>query len=150
MNYELRNKTHVLFVTKIFFILYFPVGILVTLFFILNSAPTAYAQAVSLGIAPPVIQIDARAPADIKTPITIENGSDNTVVLDIQLKAFTASPDEDGHVQYLKDSDPASKPPIFQQKVEIIYDFKHKEDITIEADRDRLVQVIHNLLDNAL
>ena len=37
-----------------------------------------------------------------------------------------------------------------QQKIEIVYDFKHKEDINIEADRDRLVQVIHNLLDNAL
>ena len=37
-----------------------------------------------------------------------------------------------------------------QQKVEIVYDFKHKEDIIIEADRDRLAQVIHNLLDNAL
>ncbi|MGI9011822.1 MAG: sensor histidine kinase [Nitrososphaeraceae archaeon] len=37
-----------------------------------------------------------------------------------------------------------------QQKVEIAYDFKHKEDIIIEADRDRIAQVIHNLLDNAL
>ena len=37
-----------------------------------------------------------------------------------------------------------------QQKIEIVYDFNHKEDINIEADRDRLVQVIHNLLDNAL
>ena len=37
-----------------------------------------------------------------------------------------------------------------QQKIEIVYDFKHKEDISIEADRDRLVQVIHNLLDNVL
>ena len=37
-----------------------------------------------------------------------------------------------------------------QQKIEIVYDFKHKEGIIIEADRDRLVQVIHNLLDNAL
>ena len=37
-----------------------------------------------------------------------------------------------------------------QQKVKIVYDFNYKEDIIIEADRDRLVQVIHNLLDNAL
>jgi signal transduction histidine kinase len=37
-----------------------------------------------------------------------------------------------------------------QQKVEIVYDFKHTADIIIEADRDRLAQVIHNLLDNAL
>jgi signal transduction histidine kinase len=37
-----------------------------------------------------------------------------------------------------------------QQKVEIVYEFKHTEDIIIEADRDRVAQVIHNLLDNAL
>ena len=32
----------------------------------------------------------------------------------------------------------------------IVYDFKHKRDIIVDADRDRLSQVIHNLLDNAL
>ncbi len=37
-----------------------------------------------------------------------------------------------------------------QQKLEIVCDFKHTEDIIVEADRDRLAQVIHNLLDNAL
>ena len=37
-----------------------------------------------------------------------------------------------------------------QPKLEIVNDFKHKEDIIVEADRDRLSQVIHNLLDNAL
>jgi signal transduction histidine kinase len=34
--------------------------------------------------------------------------------------------------------------------VKIVYDFKRKEDIIVKADRDRLSQVIHNLLDNAL
>jgi signal transduction histidine kinase len=37
-----------------------------------------------------------------------------------------------------------------QLMVKIVYDFKRKEDIIVEADRDRLAQVIHNLLDNAL
>jgi signal transduction histidine kinase len=37
-----------------------------------------------------------------------------------------------------------------QQKLEIVCDFKHTEDTIVEADRDRLAQVIHNLLDNAL
>jgi signal transduction histidine kinase len=34
--------------------------------------------------------------------------------------------------------------------VKIVYDFRRKEDIIVEADRDRISQVIHNLLDNAL
>ena len=34
--------------------------------------------------------------------------------------------------------------------IKIVYDFKRKDDIIVKADRDRISQVIHNLLDNAL
>ncbi|HEX7258708.1 MAG TPA: ATP-binding protein [Nitrososphaeraceae archaeon] len=37
-----------------------------------------------------------------------------------------------------------------QQMVKIVYDFKYIDDIIVEADRDRLDQVIRNLVDNAL
>jgi signal transduction histidine kinase len=39
---------------------------------------------------------------------------------------------------------------ITQEIAKIVYDFKPKNDIIVEADKDRLSQVIHNLLDNAL
>jgi signal transduction histidine kinase len=39
---------------------------------------------------------------------------------------------------------------ITQETPKIVYDFKPKNDMIVEADKDRLSQVIHNLLDNAL
>jgi signal transduction histidine kinase len=39
---------------------------------------------------------------------------------------------------------------ITQEMAKIVYDFKPKNGIMVEADKDRLSQVIHNLLDNAL
>jgi signal transduction histidine kinase len=39
---------------------------------------------------------------------------------------------------------------ITQETAKIVYDFKPKNDMIVEADKDRLSQVIHNLLDNAL
>jgi signal transduction histidine kinase len=37
-----------------------------------------------------------------------------------------------------------------QQMIKIVYDFKPKDDIIVEADRVRISQVIRNLIDNAL
>jgi signal transduction histidine kinase len=43
-----------------------------------------------------------------------------------------------------------AKKVVKQQLVKIDYDFKYPHDIIVEADRDRLDQVIRNLVDNAL
>src|SRR5918993_1638115 len=43
-----------------------------------------------------------------------------------------------------------AKKVVKQQLVKIVYDFKYTDDIIVEADKDRVDQVIRNLVDNAL
>lgn len=90
----------------------------------------SYAQQVSLGVHPPVIQIDATRPASINAPITIENNGEEPVSLDVQLRAFTASPNQDGHVQYYPLHDPRSTPPIFK-KIQITENGHPKKSISL-------------------
>lgn len=49
-----------------------------------------HAAGLSLAISPPLLQITSLAPAQIKTPITIQNLSDESVELDILLKPLTS------------------------------------------------------------
>jgi len=69
------------------------------------------AAELSLGISPPIIEIQTEPPAVINTPITIENHADETVTLEILLKPFTPGKGEFGEVAYLWDKNP---PLIFQ------------------------------------
>lgn len=77
----------------------------------------ADASALSLGIYPPIIQVQADPPANIDSPITIQNLGSETVDLDIVFKPFTAKDSENGEIKYLleKDGVPGANPLIFQK-----------------------------------
>ena len=75
----------------------------IALVFILYSAPHALAQGISLGVFPPIIQIQATPPTDVKTKIMIQNLGNDPVDLKIGLKPFAASDKENGEVSYLSD-----------------------------------------------
>jgi hypothetical protein len=90
----------------------------------------AHAQGVSLGISPTVIQIDAKPPASITTPITIENNGDTPLTLQILFKGFTSSPKQDGHVEYYPEKDPRSSPEIFE-KMQITENDHPRSSITL-------------------
>lgn len=79
--------------------------ILIFSFFLLSLvfASDAKAQGVSLGIFPPIIQIQATPPTDVKTKIQIENLGQDPVSLKIGLKPFSASDKENGLVTYVND-----------------------------------------------
>jgi hypothetical protein len=104
-------------------------------------APTAHAQNVDLGIYPPVFQIVANTPSDIKIPFTIENFTDLSVPLGISLKPFTADPAENGNITFL--DNPEYSDPFLPQRIQVldgdnsignlILSPKQKKDLTLEV-----------------
>jgi hypothetical protein len=103
----MKLKTENLKLKIFFFILY-------SLFFILYSGTKAYAEGISLGVFPPIIQIQASPPTDVRSKILIQNTGDSPVDLKIGIKPFTASTKEDGQVEYLSDFNYAN-PFIFER-----------------------------------
>ena len=65
--------------------------VLFTICYSLFAIDTAHAASLSLSISPPLLQITAQAPAQIKTPITIQNLGDESVELDIVFKLLSDS-----------------------------------------------------------
>ena len=61
---------------------------------------TANAQEFSASINPPVIQIEAEAPAGISTPITIENKTNQNITYGIYLRPFKANSNKSGIPNY--------------------------------------------------
>src|SRR3989344_2054637 len=83
---------------------------LLSTFYFLLSTGKVLGQDFSLGIYPPIIQIDALSPSKISTPITLENLSAESVTLSIQLKQFIPSEKENGEITYIdRPDDPHKK-----------------------------------------
>ncbi|MDE2025825.1 MAG: DUF916 domain-containing protein [Patescibacteria group bacterium] len=86
----------------------------------LGASPVA-AQQVSLGVYPPIIQIDATPPTSIKTTLTIQNTGNDPVDLDILLKPFSASEASNGSVAYLPDNNNlGGEDPQIKQRIQIL------------------------------
>lgn len=77
--------------------------ILIFSFLFFNLAQ-ARADSFSLGIFPPIIEITAKPPANVSTPLSIQNLSSEAVELNIIFKPFTAKDSENGQVLYQNDN----------------------------------------------
>lgn len=116
-----------IFLKRIFFPSIFTLFFLFS--FLLFPVPTAYAEGLSLGIEPPILQIEATPAASIEAPITIANEGDDTVTLRILLRSFTAAKSEDGTVEFLPEGNRDDPDPLLFQKVQV-------------RDSDRVIQRI--------
>lgn len=79
--------------------------VLISLILNLKSPTVANAQSIDIGIYPPVFQVQVTPPAEVKVPFFIQNFSDQSVDLNISLKPFTASTDENGQLTFLETPD---------------------------------------------
>jgi hypothetical protein len=63
-------------------------------------AQPAHAQNVDFGIYPPVFQIQATTPSNVKIPFFVQNFTSSSVPLTISLQPFTANQSENGNITY--------------------------------------------------
>jgi hypothetical protein len=80
--------------------------------------PMAHAQSVDLGIYPPVFQIQATTPSDVKIPFSLQNFTDSSIPLAISLKPFTSDPQENGNITFLDVPDYAD--PYLPQRIQVL------------------------------
>ena len=62
----------------------------------------ASAQTISVGVYPPIIQLQVNPPATVRSPITLQNLSDQPLNMQILMQPFTASSDENGSISLLE------------------------------------------------
>lgn len=97
----------------------------------LYSAPLAHAAGIDLGVTPPLLQIEAKPPADLKAPIILENNSDEEVTLRIMLQPFTASQKGNGELTYLSQKAEEVKNSRVFQYVEVLEADEAKEEVQL-------------------
>jgi len=86
----------------------------------------------SLGIYPPIIQIQIEPPANIDTPITIENHGQETVTLEILFKPFNSGKGESGEVVY-----ESGKNPLIFENIMVREDGKTIKEIVISPKQSK-------------
>lgn len=75
---------------------------------------------ISLGVYPPIIQIDATPPTSIKEPLFLQNLSDSPVTVTLSFRPFTQTDAQNGQVRYLSPSDVFGADAHIFQKIQVL------------------------------
>lgn len=109
--------------------------LLLSAYSLLHTA-SASASELSLGVYPPIIQVDATPPTAIKHPVKIKNGSNNPVTLSITLRPFK-SKDSLGHVDFLEEKDLILRDKDIFQKIQILDGDSPVSEVTLDPQEEK-------------
>jgi hypothetical protein len=126
MNNELWNKLKL-------------TGFLLALFFILYSlfTPSAFAESISLGIYPPIIQIDAAPPAEVSSDIVIQNQGEESIILKIDIKPFKPKGTENGELSFLFDNDEFGADPQMIERIKVYDEDNEINSVTLSPKQEK-------------
>ncbi|RJQ36521.1 hypothetical protein C4559_05145 [Candidatus Microgenomates bacterium] len=96
----------------------------------------AEASALSLAVYPPILQIEANAPAVINSPIIIKNLGSEPIELKIILKPFT-SKKENGEVNFLQKEEIQGKDPLILQKIKVMENNNNIENLILAPEQQK-------------
>lgn len=99
------------------------------------------AQEVSLGIYPPIMQIDSTPPAEPKGDIFLENNTDSSVDLNIVIKPFAPAQSKDGQLQ-IQDTFSAFPDPLFANRIKILDEGEAVKSITLAPKQGKKLQLV--------
>lgn len=111
--------------------------------FLIAATKPAFAQEVSLGIYPPILDITATPPAQIKAPITLSNDSDKPVSLRIGLQPFKSQRTNDGQIEFIPDL--TGPDPKLLNKVQVIDGDTAVDTVTIDSLQEKTLTLLIDL-----
>ncbi len=118
----------------LFFILLYPLSLIL-------YPCQAHAEGISLGIYPPIIQIQAKAPADIQSPMTLTNESDTPVDVQIGVRPFTQNTNNNGQPQYLAPGQRVGDDPLIFQKMSLFDGTQNTNHLTLAPHQKKNIEL---------
>jgi len=120
--------------------------VLVVLVFIGSIPKTyAFAESISLGVYPPILQIDTIPPADVSSDIQIQNQGDQSQDLSIIIKPFKAANTENGELSYLFANDQFGTDPLMINRIKVLDGDSEVNSITLAPKQEKKLKLNINL-----
>lgn len=115
--------------------------VLLLIVYLFTGVKSAFADTVTLGIKPTIIQIDTQGPADATAPFTLFNQSDQPITLTLLLRPFSASLSNDGQIAPLGEGQIPGADPLIFQKVQIMDGVNTVSDITLAPQQKKTLNL---------
>lgn len=111
----------------------------------LKVPQSSYAQALSIGVYPPVVEVQTTPPSSPTVPITIQNLEDTDVTLNIELIPIQMSPKGTGEVVFNPEALKRGFYGYYKGKIQFLVDNLKTNTLTLQAQESKQVTVNINL-----